>query len=382
VGDDVGRTAGTAGTGDKAVRLIALLGRKDEPTDGLEDYCTFLAEALLCHGVGLKKIRVDCADGGWTRALFRLWRDSKSWGGRWVLMQFTSLSWSRRGFPFMAVAVIVIVRIRGARVSVVYHESQAFDGPRPIDQLRRLCQQWVLRRLYEFSEKPVFADPLENVPWLPAKSSKAVSIPIGGNLPQPAPRLEGVQARNGKRKVVSIYCLSDPPNRARELEDISRAVEPLAANGLQLRLVFLGRGTPEARSDIEKSFHGMPVELSNLGIQSAAEVSRILSESDVMLCVRGRLFPRRGSAMAGIACGLPVVAYAGEADGTPLAEAGVELVPYRDSAALGRSLGRILEDRAEWEELHRRSLRAQERYFSWNVIAGKFVNALGVQGTQ
>jgi glycosyltransferase involved in cell wall biosynthesis len=100
-----------------------------------------------------------------------------------------------------------------------------------------------------------------------------------------------------------------------------------------------------------------------------------------MLCVRGRLFPRRGSAMAGVTCGLPIVAYAGASEGTPLAEAGIELVPYRDVAALSRSLGRILEDRGHWEELHIRSLRAQEKYFSWKAIAENFLSALGVKGT-
>jgi hypothetical protein len=58
-----------------------------------------------------------------------------------------------------------------------------------------------------------------------------------------------------------------------------------------------------------------------------------------MLCVRGKLFPRRGSALAGIACGLPIIAYAGATEGTPLAEAGIELVPYRDCEVLGRGSG-------------------------------------------
>jgi hypothetical protein len=44
--------------------LIALLGRQDTPTDGLEDYCTFLGEALSRRGVGLQKFRVDFAGRG------------------------------------------------------------------------------------------------------------------------------------------------------------------------------------------------------------------------------------------------------------------------------------------------------------------------------
>jgi len=363
-------------------RLIALLGKRDRPTDGLEDYCTFLGEALLKRGLELRKARVEGAERGWARSLFHLWRESKEWRGEWVLLQFTSLAWSRRGFPFAALAALAIVRGRGARAGVVYHESQGFEGPRWIDRARRACQEWVLRRLYDLAEKPVFTDPLEKIPWLPANASKAVSIPIGGNLPEPHSRRESPCSRNGESMVVAIYCLSDLPYRELELEDISRAVRPLASGGMKLRLVFLGRGTPESKADIEKAFAGMPaVEAVNLGIQGAGEVSHILGESDVMLCVRGRLFPRRGSALAGIACGLPIVAYAGASEGTPLAEAGVELVPYRDTAALSASLRRILEDGDHWQSLHLRSLLAQEKHFSWNAIAERLAGALGAKAS-
>jgi len=256
-----------------------------------------------------------------------------------------------------------------------------FEGPRWIDRVRRLCQEWVLRRLYDLAEKPIFADPLEKIPWLPANSSKAVSIPIGGNLPEPPSRPESLDSRNGNPKVVAIYCLSDAPHRGFELEDISRVVGLLASDGLKLRLVFLGRGTPESKRDIERALGGMPVEVVNLGIRAAAEVSRVLGESDAMLCVRGRLFPRRGSALAGITCGLPIVAYAGASEGTPIAEAGVELVPYRDAKALSRSLRRILEDPEHWKRLHLRSLVARAKYFSWNAIAERFACALGVKAS-
>ena len=361
--------------------LIALLGRRDTPTDGLEDYCTFLGEALSRRGVELQKFRVDCAEKGWTRALLQLWREAGKWRGQWVLLQFTSLAWSRRGFPFAALAALLIVRSRGARVGVVYHESLGFEGRRPIDRVRRVCQLWVLRGLYKVAERPVFADPLETIPWLSSPSAKAVSIPIGGNLPVPPPRTENLGSRNGVPRVVAIYCVSEPPYRAFELEDISRCVAPLAGNGLKIKMVFLGRGTPESKTDIENAFREIPVEVLNLGIRRAEEVSQILGDADAMLCVRGRLFPRRGSALAGITCGLPIVAYAGAAEGTPLAEAGVELVPYRDVAALSRSLGGILTDPERWRDLHLRSVDAHEKYFSWDSIADRFATALGVKGT-
>jgi glycosyltransferase involved in cell wall biosynthesis len=138
----------------------------------------------------------------------------------------------------------------------------------------------------------------------------------------------------------------------------------------------MGRGTSEASEDIKQAFSSVPVEVANLGLQAAPEVSRILSESDAMLCVRGPLYPRRGSAIAAIACELPIIAYAGAVEGTPLAEAGVELVPYADREALGVALTRVLSDRNAWWQLHEKNLLAYPRYFSWDVVASKMCESL------
>ena len=36
-----------------AQRIIALLGRKDRPTDAVEEYCHYLGQALMEHGFEL-----------------------------------------------------------------------------------------------------------------------------------------------------------------------------------------------------------------------------------------------------------------------------------------------------------------------------------------
>src|SRR6266852_693724 len=100
------------GSAERA-RWIALLGRRDEPTDGVEDYCDFLARALEQRGVEMKKVRLPWAERGWLRALRKVWRESASWSGTWVLLQYTAFGWSRRGFPFETLAVQWILRRRG-----------------------------------------------------------------------------------------------------------------------------------------------------------------------------------------------------------------------------------------------------------------------------
>ena len=44
-----------------------------------------------------------------------------------ILLQYTALSWSRRGIPFGAVATLGVLRSRGVRCVVVFHEPSRQD---------------------------------------------------------------------------------------------------------------------------------------------------------------------------------------------------------------------------------------------------------------
>lgn len=355
---------------------FALLGRRDNPVDGVEDYCTFLGQALARRGVSLKVERVEWADRGWVDALLRLWRNSAEWRGKWVLLQFTALNWSRHGFPLGALVTLAILRRRGACCAVVFHESFGRSGPRWIDRFRGAFQNWIGLALYLGANRSIFTAPLSSIPWLPKDASNAIFISIGANIPASEANRSAAAERDGAGKTVAIFCLSDPPHLQIQLDDISRAVRAAAKTDANLRVVFLGRGTAEAKNEIKSAFAQIPVHLSNLGLQDAEEISRVLAESDVMLCVRGQLYPSRGSALAGIACGLPIVGYAGAAEGTPLMEAGIELVPYLDADAMGRALARVLADDELRATLGQRSREAHGKFFSWNVIASRFLLSL------
>lgn len=353
---------------------IALLGRRDTPADGLQDYCTFLGEALAGHGVQLKSMRVKWVERGWVAALLQVWRESANWREKWVLLQYTALGWSRRGFPLGALAALTIARGRGARCGVVFHEPFGLPGPRWIDRVREICQNWVVRSLYRFAHKCVFTIPLETVPWLGQTETKSVFAPIGANIPEPVSARK--DERNDGPKTVAVFCLSEPPNRDREVQDISNAIRGIATNGKKPRVIFLGKGTAEAQGDIDRAFASIPAEIVNLGVRPAEEVSRNLAAADAMLCVRGELYARRGSAIAGVACGLPIVGYGDAAKMFPLGEAGLYLVPLGSGDALGTALAQVLDDPDLHERLRQKSMRAQREYFSWDMIAAKFRKAL------
>ncbi len=355
---------------------IALMGKRDAPTDGVEDYCTFLGRALGERGVKMELARVEWFDRGWVSALWRLWRRSAAWRGNWVLVQYTGLAWSRRGFPTGVLVALAILRRRGCRCAMVFHEfTRQTGGARRIDRMRGDCQQWVIEKLYRGSMKSIFTVPLEKIAWLPQGDRKAAFIPIGANLPERLDRRSGPGAA-GQSRTVIVFGVTGAPRTAGEVEEIADVMRTASRSLAKLRLVIVGRGSMEAREAIETALAGSGVEIVVRGVVPAEAVAEEFARADVLLFVRGAITLQRGSAIAGVACGLPIVGYRVGGNGDALDEAGIEWSPWRDRQSLTRALLRVLSDSTRWTELHERSLQAQRNYFSWTRIAERFAGAL------
>ena len=88
---------------------IALLGRKDEPTDALEDYCWYLGNALRLYDIHLEITRVPWELNGWPKSLRDLKLRALRWRGTVVLIQYTALGWSSRGFPWRVLRVLEVL---------------------------------------------------------------------------------------------------------------------------------------------------------------------------------------------------------------------------------------------------------------------------------
>ena len=351
---------------------VALLGRGRGDADGIRDYCRFLGKALEAHGIGLETYELDWTGIGWRQALAHLRKTCKGWKGRWVLLQFTALAFSNRGFPLRAISALRILKENGVRCAVVFHDPFRHGGKRLRDRVRGAAQDWVIQRLFRLADCGIFPDPLTKIYWLPKNAGRAFSIPIGANIPVVEFFSPPTASHGGADKTVAVYCLSLDAVREEELQDILIAARTTYREVGRFRLVFLGRGTEEVRSEIIERFKSVPVETIVLGILEPERITSTLQKADAMLCVRGKLYPRRGSAIAGLACGLPIVGYGGEAEGTPLTEAGILFVPYRDAAMMGCELARILADSTLASELRRRSVEAYRRYYSWDLIATAF----------
>jgi hypothetical protein len=354
--------------------IVALLGRRDEPTDGVADYCAWLGGALGEFGYQLETVRLDWAERGWAAALADLRVKAQAWRGRWVLLQFTTLAWSRRGFPWQAPRVLNVLRESGVRCGVAFHDFAPVGGKRLVGHVRGFCQDHVIEKLYKLVECAIFPVPLEKVSWLPFARDKAVYIPVGANCPgTPA----GLHTRSSEVKTVAVFCVTSGQRMRTEVEDIGFALKRARTVVRPLRLIVLGRGSLEAHSMLLSEFAGTDIEVETLGLLSPEEISRALAPANLMLFVRSEISSRRGSAIAGIASGLPLVCYTGPDTGWPITEAGIVPVPIGDRQALAAAVTKVLVDETLSASLADRSRRAYAQYFSWRAVAALYADVLG-----
>jgi glycosyltransferase involved in cell wall biosynthesis len=356
--------------------MIALLGRGDAPTDALEDYCRCLAQALERAGQPIQILRMPWAERSWVRGISWLWRESRNWRGRWVLLQYTALSWSRRGFPYGFLWVLRVLWTRGAHVAIVFHDAVPYRGTRWKDRLRRAVQVFVMRRSYAWSAQSILTVPLDMAGWLPHSPKKATFIPVGANFSGTWATTKNAGLRDSSRKTIAIFGVTGAPVLERDVGLIAHTVRR-ATEGIGIvRLLVLGRHADDAEAPLRSALAGTNVDVEIHGVLPADEIERRLCEADVMLFVRGGISSRRGSAIAGIVCGLPVIAFEGPETGAPVTEAGVMLVREGDTAAMGETLAQVLRDDALRSELRQKSLEARDKYFSWDVIAADFLQVL------
>lgn len=357
--------------------MIFLLGRADAPTDALHDYCIWLARALDFQGHSAEILRVEWLERGWFSALTWLWREARNWRGQWVILQYTALGWSRRGLPFGVLCVLRVLRFRGAHIAIVYHDAGPYEARNWIHRLRREAQRWIMRRAYAWSEHSILTVPVENTNWLPSSHGKAVFIPVGANIPE-AIQSHGNTRPHDATKIVAVFGVTGEPDLKPEASLIAQIVRPAAEKFSGLRLIVLGRNAEGAAAPLREALSGLNVALDVHGVLPPEEIAGRLAEADALLFVRGGVSSRRGSALAGIACGLPVVAYSGRETGPPVTEAGVALAPEGDREALAAALTRVLSDDVLRAELRLRSFAARDKYFSWDVIARNFVKVMNL----
>lgn len=359
--------------------MIALLGRRDSPTDAVEDYSHRLAEAFSKKGVTLQLVHVPWAEKGWLTSLRWLRQQSGAWNGQWVLVQYTGLAWSRRGLTLGFRFVLSTLKASGVKIAIVFHDPLPFPGRRLRDRARRWLQEWVMRSAARKSHRNISTISVDRVPWMSdARMQENLAvIPIGSNIPEHWRET----ARNDSRTpTVVVFTVTE--RKESEAAQIARVMRKAAEQVGVIRLIVVGRGAPDAGKFLRDSLDGTAVRLELRGIINPEEVSEILLGAHVQLFVRAGIAARRGSVVAGIASGLPIVGWADAETAFPVTEAGIRAVPLGDEEGLVRELVAVLTDSALRAQLQERSRRAAELYFSWSEIVKRFLLALNLDKTE
>jgi glycosyltransferase involved in cell wall biosynthesis len=357
-------------------RITALLGRRDEPTDAVEEYCRYLSAALRTHGFEPDVVRVLWPERGWSAALRELAQQAAYWRGRWVCLQYTALAWSSRGFPLRFLSVLNVLRRAGARVAVVYHDAGPYSGSRNFDKLRRSIQLKVMRLSLRSSDLGIFTVPLNAISWLGAPPSNATFIPVGANLPLTTfKEMKACKRPNGALRV-AVFGITGGAAGRKESARIVDAMRFASSKIGKLELHAFGRHADDCESALREGLRDAPIDVQVAGVLPAEDVVTELSSADAMLFVRGAISTRRGSAIAGIACGLPIIAERGAETSGPIEEAGVVLVSAEEPAEFGDALLRVLTNPDYRAQLAESSRLAQNKYFSWQAIAARYAQEL------
>jgi len=352
---------------------LALLGRKDVPTDAVEEYCRYLGDALQAHGFQLQIRRVPWELHGWRQSLRALQLQSEAWRDTWVLVQYTALAWSARGFPLKFPRVLRMLKSAGARVAVVFHDVEPFTSPRLIDRLRHRVQARTMRRALELADLAIFTVPPEKLTWLAAVPSKAAFIPVGANLPfAEVP----VSRTTSDIPTIGVFSITGGEQGARETRQILAAVQHAALKLGRIRLSVFGRHSELREGDLRKGLEKYPADLSVEGIVQPEQILSKLAACDVLLFVRNGISTRRSSAIAGIAAGLPVIAHPISETAPPVTDAGVVLVSPNNQNELNEALVRVLSDASFRADLAARSRAAYAAHFAWPAIAERYAALL------
>jgi glycosyltransferase involved in cell wall biosynthesis len=362
-----------------AQRVIALLGRRDEPTDAVEDYCRYLGQALVAHNIQLEIRRVPWNEHGWAASLEALRLQAETWRGTWILLQYTALAWSARGFPRKFLKVLRELEKFDARIAIIFHDAEPFGGTRVIDRFRRMLQLRVMRSAIALADHAVLTVAPEKLSWTDSIPQKCSFIPVGANLPFPFAPQQHDQLHSPP--TVGVYSITGGIAGDRETRDIIAAIRHASQQLGRLRLIVFGRQAEVRERVLREALKDQAVELDVSGLLDGATLAEKFAAVDVLLFVRGTISSRRGSAIAGIACGLPVIALQGSETAPPITTAGVFLLPENLGEEtlqiqIGEALVGILSQNDLRLQLIERSRAMYEQFFAWPAIAKRYAEFL------
>ncbi len=215
---------------------------------------------------------------------------------------------------------------------------------------------------------------------------KTALVPIGSNIPAAAVRdPQAIRARYGIPADAVLLTTFGLLNQSKGIETAIDALALLRHGGMDAYLLLIGAGAgvndptnraTESAIGVRSEAVGMTTSIHRTGQLPAEEVAAALAVSDVcVLPYRDGASPRRGSLLAALAQGIPVVTTTparGAYDGLPAFQDGEVAccVPTGDARAVADAVHTIRGDAALAARLRAGSV-AYAAHFTWPTIAAQ-----------
>lgn len=276
-------------------RITLVIGTAEPGVDAIHDYSRRLAAALSVEGAVAEVVSMatddilDAARRGATDA---------------VVVQFNPFAFGRRGIAPGLVARLFRLRLqyRGVTVGVMCHETVGWLPGwtwRGVRQLHRLQLGLILA-----SADIAWASTTE---WLRELrrlgGRRATVLPVGSNLPDMRSERDVVRGEIGATHDRLVVATFSTGHMSHQEELVAESVRRLAVHH-DVLLLTLGAGrSPLAQDGVREVCPGL--------LEPAA-VARLLAAADLYICpyVDG-VSTRRGTVMAALQHGLPVVGTVG-----------------------------------------------------------------------
>jgi glycosyltransferase involved in cell wall biosynthesis len=356
-------------------RLIILHGDRGAAIDGVRDHTRELAAALAASGPRVATALLD-ARGRGPRRWGRTWRALARLGpSDAVVIQYSPFCWGRRGFAPGLPAMLAALRAMPRRPAIALLVHEPFV---PMSSWRWMLMgawQRFQLALLRISADVVFASiepwARQLAAWPPRRPSH--HLPVGSNFPDARGRREGERRRLGvTSETLVVACLGrDHPGWLRD--HVVGAVNEIAGRGRPLRLLNLGGEAPA----LDGLAAGIAVETPGL-LEGDAFAARLAAADLFLLPTVDGVSTRRGSLMAALQHGLPVLAIDGElTDGVLRRDPGaLVLVGVGDPAGFRREAVRLAEDGETRAAVGAAGRRLYEREFDWSMTARRLLEAL------
>jgi glycosyltransferase involved in cell wall biosynthesis len=339
--------------------------RRAEALDAIDAYSRRLVDALVAGGQpatyvpdGLTAVR----DRGDTPA--------------WILLQYMPFSYGRWGFaPDLIRDALELKRTTSAAFGVMVHEAWV-----PMDSWRN-CVMGVYQRAQLWSLLALADAVTVSTEYLARLlGGRAVHVPVGSNITPVAATREAARSDLGLRDelVVALFGTGHPH---RALDHVEAAIAALAADrgAAAIRVLNLGAGAGGLR---------VPdgVQVDTPGELSGAEVSVRLQASDLLLVTfTDGVSTRRGTLMAGLAHGVPVVGLRGISTDEVLLRHpdALVLTAVGDREAFVRAVRELAGDRKRMAATGQAGKTLYADQFDWPVVASRVIAAMaGASGAR